>query len=74
MLIQRWKEPLVLGDGRIRIVLGSAEEAMNWLIHEPNQNSEKWRNAWRTCNAAHEGRLSAEEARSAVQLAAAGSR
>ncbi|UWU18914.1 DUF982 domain-containing protein (plasmid) [Rhizobium sullae] len=47
---------------------------MNWLIHEPNQNSEKWRHAWRTCNAAHEGRLSAEEARSAVQIAAAGNR
>ncbi|NNH31004.1 DUF982 domain-containing protein [Rhizobium sp. SEMIA 4085] len=70
MLTQRWKKPLVLGDGRIRIIVGSAEEAMNWLIHEPNQSSDKWRHAWRTCRAVHEGRLPAEEARSAVELAA----
>ncbi|ULJ74048.1 DUF982 domain-containing protein [Rhizobium gallicum] len=43
---------------------------MNWLIHEPNQNSDKWRHAWRTCRAVHEGRLPPEEARFAVELAA----
>ncbi|WP_275593274.1 DUF982 domain-containing protein [Rhizobium gallicum] len=70
MLTHRWKKPLVLGDGRIRVIVGSAEEAMNWLIHEPNQNSDKWRHAWRTCRAVHEGRLPPEEARFAVELAA----
>jgi hypothetical protein len=45
---------------------------MNWLIHEPNQNTERWRNAWRACHAVHEGQLPAEDARIAVELAATG--
>ncbi|WP_455872869.1 DUF982 domain-containing protein [Rhizobium yanglingense] len=45
------------------------EEAMNWLIHEPNQTSDKWRRAWQACRAAIDGRMAAEDARSAVQLA-----
>lgn len=69
MLVHRWKKPLVLGDRRIRIVVGSPEEAMNWLIHEPNQTSDKWRRAWQACRAAIDGRMAAEDAKSAVQLA-----
>ncbi|WFU89530.1 DUF982 domain-containing protein [Rhizobium sp. CC1099] len=42
---------------------------MNWLIHEPNQTSDKWRRAWQACRAAIDGRMAAEDARSAVQLA-----
>jgi hypothetical protein len=57
MLANHWKEPVVIQDGRIRITLTSPEQAINWLAHE-------------TCRAVHEGRLSAEEARSAVWLAA----
>jgi subtilisin-like proprotein convertase family protein len=70
MLANHWKEPVVIQDGRIRITLTSPEQAINWLAHERDQNSGKWRNAWQTCRAVHEGRLSAEEARSAVWLAA----
>jgi hypothetical protein len=71
MLVHRWKNPLVLGDSRIRIVVGSPEEAINWLSHEPDQSGDKWRRAWKACRAAIEGRMRAEDARSAVQLAAA---
>lgn len=70
MLANRWKEPVVIQDGRIRITLTSPEEAINWLAHERDQRSDRWRHAWQTCRAVHEGRLPAEEARSAVQLAA----
>lgn len=71
MLVHRWKKPLVLGDSRIRIVVGSPEEALTWLIHEPNQSTAKWQRAWQACRAVIEGRMRAEDARSAVQLAAA---
>lgn len=74
MLATRWKNPLILEDRGLRITLGSAEEAMNWLIHEPDQRSERWKHAWQTCRAVHEGRLPPEEARSAVRLAAEGLR
>ncbi|KWV57986.1 hypothetical protein AS026_30550 [Rhizobium altiplani] len=70
MLVHRWKKPLVLGDNRIRIVVGSPEEAINWLIHEPNQSAPKWIRAWEACRAVTDGRIGAEDARSAVQLAA----
>jgi hypothetical protein len=71
MIVHRWKNPLVLGDNRIRIVVGSPEEAINWLVHEPNQSTPKWRHAWKACRDAIEGRVRAEDARRAVQLAAA---
>jgi len=70
MLATRWKEPVVIQDGSIRITLSSTEEAMNWLVHERDQNSGRWRNAWQTCRAVYEGKLPADEARSAVMLAA----
>ena len=70
MLVHRWKKPLVVSDSRIRITVGSPEEAMNWLTHEPNHNSDKWQGAWSACLAAIEGRMPADEARSAVQRVA----
>lgn len=71
MLVHRWETPLVLRDNRIRIVVGSPEEALTWLIHEPNQNSAKWQQAWKACRAVVEGRLKTEDAKAAVQFAAA---
>lgn len=70
MLVHRWKKPLVLGDSRIRIVVGSPEEALTWLIHEPNQSTAKWQRAWEACRAVIEGRMRAEDAKPAVQFAA----
>ncbi|MGR9170648.1 MULTISPECIES: DUF982 domain-containing protein [Rhizobium] len=72
MLATRWKKPLILEKAGLRITLTSAEEAMNWLLHEPNQHRGSWRHAWHTCRAVHEGRLPANQARSAVQLAVEG--
>ncbi|TCV60025.1 DUF982 domain-containing protein [Neorhizobium sp. S3-V5DH] len=72
MLVTRWKTPVVINDRGIRITLTSPEEAINWLAHERDQRSSKWRHAWQTCRAVHEGRLPADEARSAVQLVAHG--
>ena len=69
MLATRWKEPVVIQDGRIRITLSSTEEAMNWLAHEREQDTGWWRTAWQSCRAAYEGRLPADEARTAVMLA-----
>ncbi len=71
MLVHRWERPLVLGDNRIRIVVGSPEEALTWLVHEPNQGAAKWQRAWKACKAVVEGRMKAEDAKSAVKLAAA---
>ncbi|MBW9115537.1 DUF982 domain-containing protein [Rhizobium cauense] len=70
MLVHRWETPLVLGDDSIRIVVGSPEEALTWLIHEPNQSTIKWRRAWEACRAVVEGRMKTEDAKSAVRLAA----
>jgi hypothetical protein len=70
MMVTRWKQPVVIQDGSMRITLSSAEEAINWLAHERDQKSDKWQHAWQTCRAVYEGKLPAEEARSAVQLAA----
>ncbi|KQV65137.1 DUF982 domain-containing protein [Rhizobium sp. Root1220] len=70
MLVHRWKKPLVLGDSRMRIVVGSPEEALTWLIHEPNQGTTKWQRAWTACVASIKGQVGAEDARTAVQLAA----
>jgi len=71
MLVHRWEKPLVLGDSRIRIVVGSPEEALTWLIHEPNQSAPKWQRAWKACQAVVDGRMNAEDAKTAVKLAAA---
>ncbi len=71
MMIHRWKSPLVLGDSRIRIVVGSPEEAINWLIHEPNQDTPKWKRAWKACRDVIEGRIRTEDAKQAVKLAGA---
>ncbi len=70
MLMNRWKDPVVIQEGRIRITLSSPEEAINWLAHERDQKNDKWQHAWQTCRAVREGRLPADDARSAVQLAA----
>jgi hypothetical protein len=70
MLVHRWETPLVLGDNGIRIVVGSPEEALTWLVHEPNQSAAKWQRAWMACRAVVEGRMKTEDAKSAVQLAA----
>lgn len=70
MRTTRWKDPVVIYDGWIRITRSSPEEAMNWLVHVRDQNSGKWRNAWQPCRAVHEVKLPADEARSAVMLAA----
>ena len=70
MLVNRWKQPVVIQENGIRITLTSAEEAINWLSHERDQKNDNWRHAWQTCPAVYEGRLPADEARSAVQLAA----
>lgn len=70
MLVNRWEKPLVLERDGMRIIITSAEEGVNWLAHEPSQAGEAWQHAWQTCRAVHEGRLPAEEARSAVLLAA----
>lgn len=72
MLVHRWETPLVLGDNRIRIVVGSPEEALTWLLHEPNQSTTKWQRAWEACRAVVEGRMKTEDAKSAVWLAAGG--
>ncbi|RDJ03527.1 DUF982 domain-containing protein [Rhizobium grahamii] len=71
MLVHRWKEPLGLGDSRIRIVVSSPEEALTWLIHEPDQSTAKWKRAWNACRAVIEGRMKAEDAKPAVKQAAA---
>ncbi|XAZ26378.1 DUF982 domain-containing protein (plasmid) [Sinorhizobium sp. B11] len=55
----------------MRIVVGSPEEAINWLIHEPNQDTPKWKRAWNACRDVIEGRIRSEDARKAVELAAA---
>jgi hypothetical protein len=68
MMVHRWKNPLVLGDSRMRI--GSAEEPMNWLVHEHTRaltNGGALKKAGRDAIA---GRMRAEDARKAVQLAA----
>ncbi|WP_262913774.1 DUF982 domain-containing protein [Rhizobium halophilum] len=70
MLANHWKEPVVIRDGRMQISLATPEQAINWLAHERDQNSGKWRKAWQTCRAVHEGKLPPEEARSAVLLVA----
>lgn len=71
MMVHRWNIPLILGDSRMRIVVGSPEEAINWLIHEPNQDTPKWKRAWNACRDVIEGRIRSEDARKAVELAAA---
>lgn len=70
MLVTRWSKPLVIHDEGLRISVGSAEEAINWLTHEPHQDTEKWRKALRKCWAAIKGNLPPDAARSAVRLAA----
>ncbi|WP_223217111.1 DUF982 domain-containing protein [Rhizobium cauense] len=52
-------------------VVGSPEEALTWLIHEPNQSAAKWQRAWKACQAVVEGRMKTEDAKSTVRLAAA---
>lgn len=69
MPVTRWETPLVFEDGELRITVGSAEEALTWLKHEPDLDSSTRRHAWRACRAAHEGKLPVEQARSAVQRA-----
>lgn len=55
----------------MRIVVGSPEEAINWLIHEPNQDTPKWKRAWNACRDVIDGRIRSEDARKAVELVAA---
>nr|WP_256386164.1 DUF982 domain-containing protein [Neorhizobium sp. T25_13] len=64
--------PVVVDDRGIRYSIASAEEAMNWLMHERKQTSQKGRSAWEACQAARNGELAPEEARSAVEQVAKG--
>jgi Protein of unknown function (DUF982) len=69
MLVHRWKKPLVIKADGLKFVIGSAEEAMNWLQHQPEKATSKWRQAWEACKAVVEERLNSEKARSVVALA-----
>jgi hypothetical protein len=68
MQMNRWGKPIIVERNGMRIILASAEEGMNWLAHQPSQESDIWQHAWHTCRAVHEGRLPAGEGRSAVLL------
>jgi hypothetical protein len=70
LLNSRWKEPVLIESYGLRITVASAEEAVNWLIHEPNRTWPVWLHAWRTCRAVHEGKLPPEKARTALVQAA----
>lgn len=69
MLVHRWKKPLVIKADGFRFVIGSAEEAMTWLSHQPEKATAKWRQAWEACKAVVEERLNSEKARSVLALA-----
>jgi hypothetical protein len=68
MLVTRWETPVVVSDHGIRYSIGSAEEAMTWLMHERKHASREGRGAWEACKAARDGKLPAEEAKYAVEL------
>ena len=69
MLITRWETPVVFEDDGLRITIGSPEEAMTWLSHASNRDRSIFRKAWKTCLAARDGRLPADEARPIVEQA-----
>ena len=69
MLVHRWKKPLIVKDDGLKFVIGSPEEAMTWLIHQPRKASSKFRRAWEACRAVVDERLNSESSRSVVALA-----
>lgn len=71
MWAKSWRKPLIFESRGRLVCLRSPEEAISWLLEDcPNQYTNSWQHAWKTCQAVYEGRLPSQEARSAVLLAA----